>query len=64
MILPPYLRRAKSVRRFCPGFIKGISKIPDAPGLTASTIGRLIGDAFRIFGPTGLRRTMTNSVFW
>ena len=52
-ILPPYLRRAKSVEALLPWlYLKGISSGdfsealaallgPDAPGLTASTIGRL-----------------------
>ena len=50
-ILPPYLRRAKSVEALLPWlYLKGISRRlfggpallgPDAPGLTASTIGRL-----------------------
>ena len=52
-ILPPYLRRAKSVEALLPWlYLKGISTGdfgealaallgPDAPGLTASTIGRL-----------------------
>ena len=51
-ILPPYLRRAKSVEALLPWlYLKGISSGdfsealaallgPDAPGLTASTIGR------------------------
>jgi len=53
MILPSYLRRAKSVEELLPWlYLKGISTGdfpealaallgPDAPGLTASTIGRL-----------------------
>ena len=52
-ILPPYLRRAKSVEALLPWlYLKGISSGdfsealaallgPDAPGLAASTIGRL-----------------------
>ena len=52
-ILPPYLRRAKSVEALLPWlYLNGISSGdfsealaallgPDAPGLTASTIGRL-----------------------
>ena len=52
-ILPPYLRRAKSIEELLPWlYLKGISSGnfgdalaallgPDAPGLTASTIGRL-----------------------
>ena len=80
-ILPPYLRRAKSVEALLPWlYLKGISSGdfsealaalmgPDAPGLTASTIGRLKAvwwdeykpgksatfrlGATSIFGPTG-----------
>ena len=56
VILPPYLRRAKSIEELLPWlYLKGISTGdfsealaallgPDAPGLSASTITRLKGD--------------------